>query len=148
MKRFTYKEVYDYILSIGCKLISREYKNNSIKLEVLFSCGHIGFRTFSDIKVSSPLCARCTGHGSDTYENINKQYEENGYVLLEKKYISTETKMRFQDKEGYKYFLHYNNFIRNIKNNRGFRRFGKRNPYTSYNIVLWLKLNNSKLLLY
>jgi DNA-directed RNA polymerase subunit RPC12/RpoP len=39
-KVYSYDEVYDYIKSRGCRLLSKTYKDNITKLHILFACGH------------------------------------------------------------------------------------------------------------
>lgn len=61
--RYTYKEVYDFIESKGCKLKSNEYKKNSDLLEIECKCGNIFYRRFNNFKDSNQYyCNSCTNN--------------------------------------------------------------------------------------
>lgn len=55
--------------------------------------------------------------------------------------ISTRTKMSFSDLEGYKYSLSTDNISNSIRKQGELARFFARNPYTYYNISLFIKNN-------
>ena len=79
-----------------------------------------------------------------TYEEVYQRFKEKGYTLLDKEYISSQTKMTCIDEEGYKYYV-CNNLL---QNGRFPEKYNKFNPYTLDNVqhMLDLESKGSKLL--
>lgn len=73
---------------------------------------------------------------------IKKRLKKLGFILLSEYKKSNEC-ITISDFEGYKYRVLINNILRQ----KNARRFDKNNPYTIYNISIWLKLNNHPLTL-
>lgn len=71
-----------------------------------------------------------------TQEYVKNGYKKHGYILLSK-YENTNTKLCIQDKEGYMYNSTWDYFQRGKEP----MKFHKSNPYTIYNIKLWMKIN-------
>lgn len=72
-----------------------------------------------------------------SFEEVKNNFNEKGFILLDKIYINNSTKLTFKDLNGYYYYQNYRNF-----STRKPSRFGNNNPYTIQNIKLWCKLNN------
>lgn len=84
MKKLTYQEVSDYFKSQGCTLLSKDYRNNSTKLEYLCSCGNPApdFKRFYHFKNRGQRCPLCKlakkkqtnrlKYGEENYNNIDK----------------------------------------------------------------------------
>lgn len=98
---------------------------------------------------------RCRGcsrkHLRNTNYNINnkhfskysevsiKEINEKGYYLIDKvdtEKISCLKKYNFMDKDGYKYYTKAKTVLNNTA-----MKFYIHNPYTDYNLKIWLKLN-------
>lgn len=58
MKKKTYEEVQEQFLKHGCKLISKEYKNNSTKMLFECSCGDISEIALNQF-LKAPRCRKC-----------------------------------------------------------------------------------------
>ncbi len=59
-KQYTYKEIYSFIESKGCKLISTSYKNIKTKLDIQCKCGNHFSKTFTLFKHGkSYFCLEC-----------------------------------------------------------------------------------------
>jgi hypothetical protein len=147
MRKFTYEEVKNFVESRNCVLLSNEYISNAKKLEIIFSCGHKGERTFAEFKVSEPICFRCSGHGLFSIGEIKNEILKNGLTWIRGKHSNDYSLIEFSDKKGYKYAIPFQHFRGNIKNGSGFSRFESSNPYFIYNIGLWLKVNSPNLFL-
>lgn len=108
MRKLTYKEVKEYIEGSegnGCKLISKEYINNSTKLKIQCACGDIFGVRFSDFKgtknkIGQRQCKKC-GH---KITSIKMQGENNPMYgkykekhHLYKKPRSEETKEKLRE---------------------------------------------------
>lgn len=57
--KFSYEEVYEFILNIGYKLISKNYIDNSSKLTIMCDKGHIFKMSFQSLKNSGQRCPEC-----------------------------------------------------------------------------------------
>lgn len=56
--RFSYSYVSEYVKENDCFLISKEYKNTKTKIEIRFSCGHVGKISFDSFR-SGRRCYIC-----------------------------------------------------------------------------------------
>ena len=72
-------------------------------------------------------------------EKAKEMFSKKGYILLNNEFINVKTKMTAQDEEGY---LIYTNLDKIVNTNNKPSLFHTNNPYSLYNISLWLKLNN------
>lgn len=61
--------------------------------------------------------------------------------------ISTKTKIPFSDSEGYKYSLSTENISNSVRKNGELARFFAKNPYTYYNICLFIKINKLEIVI-
>jgi hypothetical protein len=143
MKKLGFEYIKNYIENKNCKLLSSEYVDRT-KLKILFSCGHIGERTFQKFKSCLPVCTKCSGNKKYDLNEIRNKLLFYGFMLEEnQKYKNANTKIDFYDNDGYKYSFSMHCLDSAYK--RGFtvgRKFEKRNKYALYNINLWIKINN------
>lgn len=101
-RRLTYNEVKEFIENKGCKLISKEYKNNATKLEIRCSCREIYCVDYNTFRKGQTRCKKCywienEHHNKYTYEYIKKYIEENSdSKLLSKEYKNGSTKLSIQ----------------------------------------------------
>lgn len=72
-------------------------------------------------------------------EEINIFFKDNKFVLLNSYSKNNKTRVIFKDKFGFKYDVVFRSLLRE---NFGNSIVEKRNPFSLYNISLWLKLNN------
>src|SRR5574344_2240438 len=79
-----------------------------------------------------------------SYDEVYNRFKEKGLLLIDKKYISSSTKMNCMDSYGYKYKIGNNSLT------SGFypEPFNKFNPYTLENVQHFLdkESNGSKLI--
>ena len=78
-----------------------------------------------------------------TYNTIKNYFKNSSYIFINETY-KYNLKVTIQDKDGYYYYTNFNNLkTKGIIPNK----FDASNPYTIYNIRLWLKLNKNNLCL-
>lgn len=143
-RRIQYKDVYDFIKSKGCKLLSNYYIGNSKKLEILFTCGHIGYRSFADFKTCNYVCYDCSGIKKYDKNYIDKKLEIMEYHRIGESCPDVNSKIILEDIYGYKYFASFHHAEVCFKANNHLREFDIYNPYSWENVRLWTKLNNKR----
>lgn len=144
MKKLSYEYIKNFVESRGCKLLSSEYKSQEHDLDILFACGHQGKRKFSTFKYSKNICSRCSGVKQYSYDEAENIIKKNGYLLLSNEYINCKKYLDIGDIDGYKYNMSLDKFINNIVNRKTkLAKFDIQNPYTMYNVKLYLKINNT-----
>lgn len=122
-KKFTYEYVKDYIENEGYELLSKEYKNHKIKLEMKCNKGHIFKLNFGVFKNIGTRCLECAGNKKLTYDFIKEQIEKEGYKLLSTKYKNARTKLEIECDKEHIYEVTYGHF-----------KSGKRCPKCSNNV--------------
>ena len=107
-KKLTYEEVREYINNEGYELLSKEYVNNSTKLDIQCPHGHIFHPSFCNFKKGSrcPIC----NNKKHTYEYVKKYIEEQGYKLISKEYVNNETKIEVKCQHGHIYKVRFKDF--------------------------------------
>ena len=78
--------------------------------------------------------------GKLSIDEARNIFKDKGFTLLDDKYISTRTKMKVMDREGYLYNYSIDKIREN--NDKTTFRINKNNPYSIYNIKNYIKLNN------
>ena len=108
-KKFTYKEVKDYVESYGYELISTEYIRALDKL--IFKCpnGHVFERTFAKFK-NNKKCPICQGQHIWNYEEVKNYIASFGYELLSKEYKTMSDKIKIKCDKGHEYECSFNGF--------------------------------------
>jgi len=148
-RKYEYGYVKEFIESKNCELLSKTYLNTEDKLEIKFECGHIGTRNFYNFqKGKTFLCAKCAGAIRNTIDDVVGMLNGTKFKYISGEYLSNESKLTIQDKDGYKYYTSFTLIkiaIRNIKKgskNNGLLRFDESNLYTIENMKLFLKNEN------
>jgi len=144
MKKYTYKEVVKILQEYGYKLISKEYCGYNIKLILEDDNGYYFFASLSNvIVVGFNSLNKFDKSNPYTIQNIKLWLKLNNVLLelINTVYSGNKNKLEFKDKEGYFYSINLSKLFLNRKHDR----FNKSNPFTIYNIKLWLKLNNIRL---
>ena len=93
-KRLTYKFVKESFEKEGYTLLSKEYRNNSQKLEYVCSEGHHHKVSWGDWKRGN-RCYYCHGNIKPTIEFIRSEFEKEGFTLLTNKYINNRKKLDY-----------------------------------------------------
>ena len=107
--KYKYEYIKEYIESFGYKLISKEYINARIKLEVECPESHKYKSTFDNFK-HGYRCPYCYGNVKYKYEYIKEYIESFGYKLISKEYINVFNKLEVECPKGHRYKVNFNNF--------------------------------------
>ena len=96
LQRLTYDEVREEIEKEGFTLLTTEYENAKIPIEVQCPKGH-KFRTrISDFRKGKDRCPECAVNKTRTpYEEVKKAFEDRGYKLIDKAYVNQDTPLRY-----------------------------------------------------
>ena len=92
--RFDYGYVKEFFEINGCELLEKEYRNTSQKLNYKCSCGNLSLITFRKFR-RGQRCFKCSGTEKLTIQEAQERFSKYGYVLLEKNYINSKTKMKY-----------------------------------------------------
>ena len=115
--KFTYEDVKKYIENAGYILLSTEYINSRVKLEIQCPKGHKFYLGFSDFKCRGTRCSdktcireRISQTNKFTYEYVKKYIENAGYILLSTEYIGARVKLEIQCPKGHKFYVGFSDF--------------------------------------
>lgn len=98
-KKLDFEYVKTFFEENGCVLLSTEYKSNIQKLDYICDCGNKSKISFTHFQ-RGHRCEICWRRKvseklSLNYEEVKRIFEENDCVLLEDKYISAVTPMKY-----------------------------------------------------
>lgn len=79
MKKLTYEFVKEQFEKEGYKFLSKEYKNNSTKLELVCPGNHKCYIAYNNFQ-NGNRCVKCSNVEKHTYEYIKEQFEKDGYI--------------------------------------------------------------------
>lgn len=108
-KKYGYNQVKEFFINKGWTLLSKKYKDNKQKLDVFCNNGHklkINLNNF----LTGWRCTECYGKRYLNYERVKDDFIKNGYILLSKKYINSQTKLKYQCPQGHISSITYNLF--------------------------------------
>jgi len=111
-------EKEDYIL------LTNEYINNKQKLNYICSVGHEHSISWNNWQKNA-RCPYCAGQGKPTIESIRSEFEKEKYILLSKKYVNSEIKLKYICSNGHRNSISWNSW-----------RHGSRCAYCVGNIKL------------
>jgi hypothetical protein len=94
-EKLTYEYVYNFFKERNCILLSNEYKNSSTKMKYECICKNISEISFDNFR-SGYRCMKCSGNERLTLEYVQNYFKENNCILLEAKYINSNTKMQYK----------------------------------------------------
>ncbi len=119
--KVTYQSVKEAIEKAGYTLLSQDYKNALKKIKIECNKGHIYETPWSVFQAGSrcPHCFKLSRFLE--YEDIKQSIQEEGYILLSKKYENNRTKLKIQCDKAHRYEVTWNDF-----------KTGYRCPYCSY----------------
>jgi len=90
-------------------LLSKEYKNNQQKLKILCPNKHnieIIYQSFQQ----GIGCSVCSGNNKKTIEEVKKEFEKRGYILLSKEYKNNHKKLKILCPREHRIEISYTNF--------------------------------------
>ena len=149
MKKITTDDVVQFLKENGeGDTLVGEYpgKNDKLMRILCFRCGEIYESTWGRLNAGS-RCRACGIKSSAKSKRNNKDdvvsfIIRNGFSIVEDfEYKNNNTKIKIEDSIGYRYSIPFSNFksICNKKGERGVAAFDSGNPYSLYNLVIWMK---------
>ncbi len=134
------------IESCGSKLLTKEYINNNMDLEITCEkCGEKITKKWSSI-INRKLfqCHNCNNHSSNVvkydYDFICKEFKDEGYIIIDSEYIGNNNKINCIDSDGYYVKHKYTDLKLNKTPNRFSLEFNEENYIR--NINHYFELNN------
>ncbi len=105
-RKKTYEEVKRAFKDEGYRLLSKEYKNNKEILIILCPNGHEHELTFHGFQ-HGRRCSICNTKRNNKsrkkkYRDVKKEYEDAGYTLLSKEYVSSSEKLDIMCPNGHR----------------------------------------------
>ena len=98
------KYSYNYVKSVFEEneyiLLSREYKNNTQKLDYICPKGHKSNITFGSFLKGS-RCGYCYGNKKYSIEDVEDSFSKRGFKLLDTEYINSRTPMKYSCYKGH-----------------------------------------------
>ena len=105
----TFEEVKQFFESKGWTLLETEYVKNSFPMKCICPNGHVGVKTYADLRANK-RCSVCAHNKPLDYSAVKKAFEDRGYILLEKEYINSRTKMHGICPKGHEVYMDWNHF--------------------------------------
>jgi hypothetical protein len=102
-KKLDYYWVKAYIEDYKYKLISENYINSNIKLQIQCPKGHIYYAKFNNFQ-QGQRCPVCFGKVKHTFEYVKNFIEKDGYKLLSDKYINNRTPLEIVCKNNHVFY--------------------------------------------
>ena len=113
-QKFTYKEVKEFIESIGYTLLEDTYIKGTIKMKMICDHGHEIKMTFKSLRrgYRCPKCGKI--HMAEkrkfTYEYVKEYIESQGYELLSNNYKNSRIKLKMKCDKGHVFEMCFHNF--------------------------------------
>jgi hypothetical protein len=108
-KKLSYFQVKEYVEVFGYQLVSKEYRNNKTKLDLVCPEGHF-FKMHYNNFLFKHRCPVCTGKQRYSYKQIKEYIEGFGYFLVSREYINNHTKLKIVCPKNHSFEMRYNNF--------------------------------------
>lgn len=145
INKFSLDNIKLFIKLNGYKteILSDKFNGNKSELICKCECGKEFKTTWNHIKCSNKFtCTDCgikrkVNNIKIPIKDVKKICLEHNLELIESEYINSKN-IIVKDKDGY----FYRTTITSIRNNCNMCKFHKLNPYTLYNMKLFVKLNN------
>jgi len=133
MRKLTIEFIKKEFEKEGYELLSEEYIGAHSKLDYICSNGHKNSIRWSAWQ-QNQRCSYCYGNvGFSTIKNIKKEFEKEGYKLLDKIYKNNNQKLNYICPYGHKWCISWNNWQQ-----------GKRCPHCSNKIKKTIKVIKSE----
>jgi len=111
MKKLTIEYVGQKFKEEGYELLSKEYKNAHIGLDIVCSDGHRESTTWNKFQ-QGIHCAVCAGNKRKTIEHVRQMFIKEKYTLLSNEYKNAHTKLFYICPEGHKGSINWSRFQR------------------------------------
>jgi len=101
LKKRTIVEMKEFAESRGGKCLSKKYINGKTKLRWQCDNGHIWEAVPNSVINGNSWCSECAGLNKRTIEDMQSIAKSRGGKCLSKKYVNTDTKLRWQCNKGH-----------------------------------------------
>lgn len=141
-KRISIDDVREHMESVGCKLLSTNYRVVMDIVEYECKCGNTTSKIYKSFKVF-PYCELCIadnkskitkGRSKYTIDEVRKVFEDAGCKLLSTEYIGVNSKLKYEchcDREAEISFAKFKNGRRCMKCAIDTRANKRRHPYST-----------------
>lgn len=110
-KSFTFEQVKEMFEIKKCKLLSTSYTNARQHLEYICPNGHDNSITLDGFnRVDTVVCGYCSKTYKYTLDDIKKEFENVGYVILSKEYVDARTPLKFKCDNGHVHKISWTHF--------------------------------------
>ena len=109
MKKLTIEHIREKFNERGYTLLTEEYINSKQKLEYMCPNGHKNEITWSHFQQGTG-CSYCSKNAKLTIEQVREAFEKEGYILLSKDYINSNTKLKYLCPNGHEHEITWNDF--------------------------------------
>lgn len=107
--KLTYETIKEAFDNRGCNLLSTVYVNCRTKLDYECSKGHIHSISWDSFKQGHG-CPVCAGQGKPKIEDIRKEFEKEGYVLISNEYVNDKHKLEYRCNLGHYSSMRWQNW--------------------------------------
>ena len=114
MKKLTIESVKESFEKEGYTLLSKEYVNNSTKLEYLCLQGHKHSISWNSWQQGRRY-PYCSNKARLTFEFVKNSFEKENYMLLSKKYINNSDKLKYICSKGHVSSIRWNDWQQGIR---------------------------------
>lgn len=97
----------------GYILLTKKYINNKQRLDYICPEGHFHHTTWAKWNSHGYRCPYCYGNAKKTIEEVRRDFEKYGYVLVTEVYINGYTKLHSICPNGHDYFVSWDNWSHN-----------------------------------
>lgn len=109
--KFKYKNLKTIIEKEGYILLTEEKDYSNLQTYITIQCNNSHmYTTKAYVFKQGNRCPHCNGNGRHSYEYVNRYIEENGYFLLDDKYINNSTKLSIKCSKNHIFYMSFNNF--------------------------------------
>lgn len=145
--KITTKQARIILSKFDCELVG-EYVNPKIKIEIVCpkckSIFPVFFHTFIK-RIGEKVCPKCKTPNHSLKEDKKEEYRKKvfdlGFIILEEYIKNKKWRMIIEDRARYKYDAIPSDILKR-KNSKRINIASPDNPFSLYNISLWLKINN------
>lgn len=140
---YTIENMKLYLKNNNFKLELLTEKYERLKSDMLFRCTihNKEFYMSWDGFMLGCTCPLCCKNKKNDYIDIYNYFKSKGLTIIEGEYNNRRSNMTCIDENGYKFVTNYNR----LKNDRFPRIVDKTNPYSMYNINLYITNNKSNI---
>lgn len=115
-RKLSYDYVKTFIEKEGYSLISKEYKNNNTKLELICDKGHNIQMTFGNFQRGNRCKICATKKNIDkqrhSYEYVKSFIKSIGYTLIDEKYVRNSDKLKIRCDKGHEISTSFKNLLK------------------------------------